>query len=102
MSVEQNKQPEEFDPTTQEGREKARRIFKDEIEKNGFPSHQVIKITDTFYTLLKKAKEDQMEFLVGIAFAMFNNAKQVWIQRRMSKSGLITPESKGIIKPGGG
>lgn len=99
MAMEQSQQPN-FDPRTPEGREKARKFFKDEIEKNGLPVHRVIKITDTFYSLLKNAKVDQMEFLVGMAFAMFNNAKTAWTRSRMKDSGLIHPD-QGIIKPGG-
>lgn len=101
MGVEKDKPAEQFDPSTPEGRKKARQIFKEEIERNGFPAHRVIKITDVFYSLLKGAKEHQMEFLVGIAFAMFNNAKAEWVHKRALKSGIIVPDNK-IIKPGQG
>lgn len=100
MSMEQDKREESFDPHKSEDRAKARALFKKDIEKAGLPAHRVIKITDTFYDILNHANEDQLEFLVGMAFAMFDNVKKVWVQKRMKKQGLITPD-QGITKLGG-
>lgn len=86
--------------TSREDFKKAREQYRAEIEKHGLPSHRIIKMTDIFYGVLKEARLEQMEFIIAIAFSMFDNAKKMWLQMRINDKGLVLPD-KTVIKPGG-